>query len=280
MAVKIHGEKARRRAVPEAPTHETSKQTRKQKPKRKMLPIGNHVAPFRSRDGNPVLVTIWRGDIGAQLFSMGEITELRGQRFWGTPNGWREDDHWRFIPKDEALLPRGVHRAPWRLAAGMSRKEGVIETLLAIDSEHRLVEMLTVWPFKDGSPDVEGEREAELFLAALLDSHEATQAEAEATRDPNDPAPVPDVWGFQRFRTEQRERMRRGIWSRHNREYYFVDSDKKHIATLEFHNNYEREADPFELTNAMRRLMDWLDPQDDDDDDDDDDLAGEEWKRG
>lgn len=245
--------------------------------KRKYLPIGNHVAPFRSRAGNPVLVTIWRGELGAQLFSMGEVTEMRGKSYWGTPNGRREDDHWRFLPPEDRLLPRGVHRAPWRLAAGMNRRYGSIETFLAIDTDHRLVEMLTVWPYDDGSPDEEGEQEAERFLVALLDSHEASQAEAEATRDRGEPVPVPDIAGFQCFQGLKRESMHRGIWSRHNREYYFVDSDKKHIATLEFHNGYAREASPFKLTRTIRRIMAWLDPVGEDDDDDD--LAGEEWKR-
>jgi hypothetical protein len=248
------------------------------KVKRKLLPSGNHVAPFRSRAGNPVLLTIMRGDFGSQLFSMGEVTEMRGHSFWGTPRGMREDDHWRYIPRDEHLLPRGVHRAPWRLAAGMSRREGLIEVFLAIDSDHCLVEMLTVWPHDDGSPDVRGEEEAQRFLEALLDSHEATQAEVEATRDPNEPAPVLDPWGFNRFKSVAPERLRRGIWSRHNREYYFVDSNKKHIATLEFHDHYEQVASPFDLTNTLRKLMNRLDPIDESDDEDDD-LPGDEWKR-
>jgi len=255
-----------------------SKRARASRDKRKMLPVGNHLAPFRSRAGNPVIVVIWRGDYGARLFAMGEVTEMRGAQFWTNPRGARMDDRWKYIPQDERLLPRGVHRAPWRVPAGLYRGDGVVETFLAIDSEHRLVEMLQVRPFDDGTPDKAGEAEAERFLAALLDSHEATQAEAEAARDPNDPAPVPDSWGFCRFSAELPSR---GIWSRHNHEYYFVDSDKKHIATLEFHNGYERTACPFDLTRTIRRIMAWLDPRgEDDDDDDDDDRAAEAWKRG
>lgn len=240
---------------------------------RKILPGGNHVAPFRSRAGNPMIVVIWRGDHGNQLFALGEVTEMRGAEYWLTPAGRSFDDHWKYIPRDEHLLPRGVHRAPWRIVAG---RDAMFETFLAIDSEHRLVEMLNVRRLEDGSPDDEGEAEAQRFLVALLDSRDATLAEEEAARDPADPAPVPDSWGFCRI---SRKMPRRGIWHRHNSEYYFVDSDKRHIATLEFHNHYEREASPFDLTRTMRRLMAWLDPQGEDDDDDDD-LAGDEWKRG
>jgi len=236
----------------------------------KMLRTGNHVAPFRSRAGNPVLLVIWRGDAGAQLFAMGEVTAMQAYEFWTSTRGKRSGDHLTFIPADERLLPRGVHRAPWRIGG---RYDPKCEVLLAIDGQHRLVEMLTI------EPGEASEQEAVRFLLALLDTQEETEAELEAARDANDPRPLPYFRGAHTLIPRDHEgRKVRGIWSCYNRTFFFVTGAGAHAATLEFHGSFEQSASLFGLTRLLRRLMVWLDPSGTSIDDDDD-LSGDEWKR-
>lgn len=228
----------------------------------KWLPPGVHVAPFRSRAGHPVLVTIWSPGL---LFAMAEVLDASGRVFWMWPVVKQLDDHWKLIPDEKQLLPRGVHRAPWRMSSGAARTQAPV--FVAIDSQHRLVEMLGIEP---GDPELEAE--AQRTLSALLDAHDECEKAAEAERGPDDPIPVLDSWGFIRM-----NKPCPGIWSRHNREFYFVDSEHRHCATLEFHNGASQRINVFRIVRAANRIMHLIDPDAGDEDDGDDDA--EEWKR-
>ena len=247
---------------------------RKNRPRLNRLAPGVHVAPFLSLRGDPVLIDIsWDGT----LWGTAEVTRVANATFLefqyhGGDELWMprpvDEAHWAF--RQRKLLPRGVHRAPFVIGASMRYHAPQASAFLAIDGAHRLVAMLAVAPPAEREPPTEqAEAEAMRTLTAVLEAHEAREADAtEAAIAAGDP--VPDFAGTHTFKPD-----RSGVWTRQGRDYLFVDSKLRHAATLRLADWVPKEIDALRLSATVRRLMRTVDPARDDDDDDDGDEA---WK--
>lgn len=231
----------------------------------KYLTGGVHVAPFLSREYHPMLVSI---EPGGRLSAIAEATVGTGRSFVflrsdGDQAQPAESWVFRYGIERRRSLPRGVHRAPWRIRyRGEDRA-----AFVAIDAGARLVEMMFAEP---GT-----EAEVERTLWALLEAQEEGEAAEEAARSITGPDGT--VWS-----TSGR---RRGVYhipfATEPNVFYLVavTSDERilEVADRVFLDDYSEE---------VQRLYDRLDSEDpkpfgdDDDDDEDDDDAGEEWKHG
>ena len=107
---------------------------------RKRFPEGAYVAPFKSRAGLPVVVSIWSGGV---LYHMAEVREVRGsRRRWFSREDWPAEC-WMFVPHEERLLARGVYCAPWLEEIAYRTN---VPALIAVDRQHRLIATMAVEP--------------------------------------------------------------------------------------------------------------------------------------